>query len=147
MNKTLVVAIAAVLVGGVAVAAYQTTRGDYAEVIEAKPVTRQVDVFAQVVSATPVTQMVTGTREVCEDRQVEYTSNETRDPNKITGTVAGAVVGGAGFLIALPFTLPTGTAGQTAREWVGAPLEYTFNRPLGDFRHCGAERRPCGAGR
>ncbi|PTD95879.1 hypothetical protein C8261_12180 [Pseudothauera lacus] len=59
----------------------------------------------------------------------------------------GAVVGGAGFLIALPFTLPTGTAGQTAREWVGAPLEYTFNRPLGDFRHCGAERRPCGAGR
>lgn len=95
MNKTLVVAIAAVLVGGVAVAAYQTTRGDYAEVIEAKPVTQQVDVFAQVVSATPVTQMVTGTREVCEDRQVEYTSNETRDPNKITGTVAGAVIGGA----------------------------------------------------
>ncbi len=61
--------------------------------------------------------------------------------------IAATVIGTAGFLIALPFTLPTGSAGETAREWIGAPLEYTFNRPLGDFDHCGADRHPCGGGR
>ena len=33
---------------------------------------------------------------------------------------------------------------DTAREWIRDPLEYTFNRPLGDFEHCGADRHPCG---
>lgn len=61
--------------------------------------------------------------------------------------IAATVIGTAGFLIALPFTVPTGSAGETAREWIGAPLEYTFNRPLGDFDHCGADRHPCGGGR
>jgi hypothetical protein len=61
--------------------------------------------------------------------------------------LVGAVIGTAGFIVALPFTLPTGTAGETARAWIGEPLEYTFNRPLGEFDVCGKERRPCGAGR
>lgn len=58
--------------------------------------------------------------------------------------LVGTVLGAAGFVVALPFTLPSGSAAETAREWVGRPFEYTFNRPLGDFGHCGAERRPCG---
>ena len=58
--------------------------------------------------------------------------------------IVGTVLGAAGFVISLPFTLPTGTAGETAREFVGRPFEYTFNRPLGDFEHCGADRHPCG---
>lgn len=59
------------------------------------------------------------------------------------GIIASAV-GAAGFVFSLPFTLPTGTTGDTAYEWVGRPLEYTFNRPLGDFDHCGHDRHPCG---
>ncbi len=61
--------------------------------------------------------------------------------------IAATVIGTAGFLVALPFTVPTGSVGETAREWIGAPLEYTFNRRLGDFDHCGADRHPCGGGR
>lgn len=93
MNKTLVAAIAAVLVGGVAFAAYQTNRGEFAEVVESVPVTQQVQLFADVTNVSPVTETRTGPREVCEERVVEYVS-QARDPNRITGTVAGAVVGG-----------------------------------------------------
>lgn len=93
MNKTLVAAIAAVLVGGVAFAAYQTNRGEYAEVIETVPVTQQVQLFADVTQVDAITETRTGPREVCEERVVEYVS-QAKDPNRITGTVAGAVVGG-----------------------------------------------------
>ena len=61
--------------------------------------------------------------------------------------IAATVIGAAGFVIALPFTLPTGTTGETAREWVARPFEYTFNRPLGEFDSCGRDRHPCGHGR
>ncbi|THF56842.1 hypothetical protein [Pseudothauera rhizosphaerae] len=61
--------------------------------------------------------------------------------------LVGAVIGTAGFIIALPFTIPTGTVGETAREWIGDPLEYTFNRPLGEFERCGADLHPCGSRR
>lgn len=94
MNKTLVAAIAAVLVGGVAFAAYQTNRGEYAEVIESIPVTQQVQLFADVTNVEAITETRSGPREVCEERIVEYTSPAPRDQNRITGTVAGAVVGG-----------------------------------------------------
>lgn len=59
--------------------------------------------------------------------------------------IVATVVGAAGFLLALPFTLPSGSAGETAREWVTEPFEYTFNRPLGSFSQCGADRHPCGS--
>lgn len=59
----------------------------------------------------------------------------------------GSVAGLAAFLVSLPFTAPSGSAPDAARALVGRPLEYTFNRPLGDFRHCGADRHPCGGGR
>jgi len=93
MSKTLVAAIAAVLVGGVAIAAYQTNRGEYAEVIESVPVTQQVQLFADVTQVDAITETRTGPHEVCEERVVEYVS-QPKDPNRITGTVAGAVVGG-----------------------------------------------------
>lgn len=60
------------------------------------------------------------------------------------GAVA-TVIGTAAFVISLPFTLPSGSADEAARELVGKPAEYTFNRPLGDFHRCGADRHPCGA--
>lgn len=58
--------------------------------------------------------------------------------------LVGTVIGAAGFVLSLPFTLPTGSAGNAAHELVRKPFEYTFDRPLGDFDRCGAERVPCG---
>ena len=58
--------------------------------------------------------------------------------------LAATVVGAVGWVVALPFTLPTGQAGETGRQFVGRPFEYTFNRPLGDMDHCGRDAHPCG---
>lgn len=55
----------------------------------------------------------------------------------------GTVLGLAGFIVSLPLTLTTASADSAAREMVGRPFEYTFNRPLGDFNNCGADRHPC----
>lgn len=59
--------------------------------------------------------------------------------------IVGTVLGAAGFIVSLPFTLPTGSTGEAARAMVGNPFEYTFNRPLGDFDNCGRDRHPCGS--
>jgi len=58
--------------------------------------------------------------------------------------LAGTVLGTAVFLVALPFTLPSRNVEDTANAFVARPFEYTFNRPLGDFDHCGATRHVCG---
>ena len=63
-------------------------------------------------------------------------------PLSLVGTVLGTAV----FLVALPFTLPSGSVEKTANALVADPFEYTFNRPLGDFDHCGATRHHCGGG-
>lgn len=62
-------------------------------------------------------------------------------PLGIASTVLGTVI----TLVTLPFTLPTGSAGDAARVMILEPAEYTFNRRLGDFHHCGEDRHPCGA--
>ena len=59
-------------------------------------------------------------------------------------SLAGSIVGAAVFLVTLPFTLVTMSTGDAAKVLLADPLEYTFNRPLGDFEHCGAQRHPCG---
>lgn len=48
------------------------------------------------------------------------------------GLVA-TVVGTALTIVALPFTIPTGSVGDSAREMIVKPAEYTFKRPLGQF--------------
>ena len=58
--------------------------------------------------------------------------------------LAATVIGTVLTVVALPFTLPGGNAGDSARELIVRPAEYTFNRPLGDFHRCGADRHPCG---
>jgi len=62
-------------------------------------------------------------------------------PVALVGTVFGAAI----FVLSLPFTLPTRSADEAASALVASPFEYTFNRPLGDFDHCGATRHACGA--
>lgn len=124
-NNTLAIALASLLVGGVAVAAFQNNRdqqpnysaqsqlqpgplddvqGDngipaggrveYAQVIDARPITEKEKLYATVIGSEPVRETVTSSnpREVCNDVVVQERLPE-RDGN-VGGTVAGAVIGG-----------------------------------------------------
>lgn len=46
------------------------------------------------------------------------------------------VLGVFTFVVALPFTLPTGSADSAANALVKAPTTFTFKRPLGRFVSC-----------
>jgi hypothetical protein len=48
------------------------------------------------------------------------------------GLVA-TVLGTALTVVALPFTIPSGSVEASARELIVKPAAYTFKRPLGDF--------------
>jgi hypothetical protein len=48
------------------------------------------------------------------------------------GLVA-TVLGAALTVVALPFTIPSGSVEASARELIVTPAKYTFKRPLGDF--------------
>jgi hypothetical protein len=43
------------------------------------------------------------------------------------------VAGFAAFVVALPFTIPSGSVNWSAEELVKKPIRYTFKRPLGEF--------------
>jgi len=58
--------------------------------------------------------------------------------------LAATVIGTVLTVVALPFTLPSGSVESSARELIVKPAEYTFNRSLGEFHRCGADRHPCG---
>jgi uncharacterized protein YcfJ len=116
-NNTLAIALASLLVGGVAVAAFQNNRDDnsgvaldnqtmldsaipsegrleYAQVVGVDPVMEQQELFATVIGSEAVRETTTSSspRQVCEDRVVQDRLPE-RDGN-VGGTVAGAVIGG-----------------------------------------------------
>lgn len=46
------------------------------------------------------------------------------------------VVGTAVFVVALPFTVPSGSVAAAAEELVKKPARYTFRRPLGVLEYC-----------
>ncbi len=48
------------------------------------------------------------------------------------GLVA-VVLGTAAFIVALPFSVPSGSVETTARTLVAEPFKYTFARPIGEF--------------
>ncbi|MDQ2702386.1 MAG: glycine zipper 2TM domain-containing protein [Pseudomonadota bacterium] len=100
-NNTLAIALAALLVGGVAVAAFNNNRDgfgpgglEYATVLDVEPVTEKQELYAQVLGSEPVRETSTTTtpREVCNDVVVSERMPE-RDGN-VGGTVAGAIIGG-----------------------------------------------------
>lgn len=121
-NNTLAIALASLLVGGVAVAAFQNNTRDespvlseqdealfegedaipvsgrleYADVIDVHAITESQELYATVLGSEPVRETSTSTtpREVCQDVAVQYQA-PVRDPNRIAGTGIGAVVGGA----------------------------------------------------
>ncbi|NLC59809.1 MAG: glycine zipper 2TM domain-containing protein [Gammaproteobacteria bacterium] len=124
-NNTLAIALASLLVGGVAVAAFQNNtrdevrplgqdadvaadvaadadaipvpgRVEYADVIDVQEITEDQDFYAQVLGVEPVSETTTTST----PRQVcedvaVQYQAPTRDPNRIAGTTIGAVVGGA----------------------------------------------------
>jgi len=47
--------------------------------------------------------------------------------------LATTIVGTALTIIALPFTLPSGSVNESAQAMIVKPAEYTFKRPLGQF--------------
>jgi hypothetical protein len=47
--------------------------------------------------------------------------------------LVGTVLGTALFIVALPFSIPSGSVKMTARKLIVAPFKYTFTRPLGEF--------------
>ncbi len=50
-------------------------------------------------------------------------------PLGLVATVVGTVL----TVVALPFTIPSGSVESSARELILRPADYTFRRPLGDF--------------
>lgn len=46
----------------------------------------------------------------------------------------GVVLGCAAFVVALPFTVPSGSVDAAAEQLVKQPIRYTFKRPLGELR-------------
>lgn len=50
-------------------------------------------------------------------------------PLGLAATAVGAVL----TIVAMPFTIPSGSVKASARELIVKPAEYTFKRPLGDF--------------
>lgn len=50
-------------------------------------------------------------------------------PLGLATTVVGAVL----TVVALPFTIPSGSVKESAEMMIVNPAEYTFKRPLGEF--------------
>ena len=48
--------------------------------------------------------------------------------------IVATVIGSAVFFVSLPFTIPSGSVNHTGNVIVGEPFNFTFKRPLGDFR-------------
>ena len=55
---------------------------------------------------------------------------------------AGHGCGSVTFVVSLPFTVSSGSVGDTACELVKSPLTYTFTRPLGELE---GQADPCRA--
>lgn len=108
-SNTLAIALAALLVGGVAVGAYHNSRDkdpagadlseeggrlEYAQVVAVDPIVEKEELYATVIGSEAVRETTTSTspRQVCEDVVVQDRLPE-RDGN-VGGTVAGAVIGG-----------------------------------------------------
>ena len=91
-NKPLIIGLAAVLVAGGAVAAFDGLRGEHAEVVAVEPVFESREAFADVLSSTPVRDVVSVPRRICNDVAVQRRLPE-RDGNA-GGAIAGALIGG-----------------------------------------------------
>jgi hypothetical protein len=58
-------------------------------------------------------------------------------PLGLVATVVGTVL----TVVALPFTIPSGSVEASAQHLIVRPAEYTFTRPLGDFSDRSTDER------
>jgi hypothetical protein len=61
--------------------------------------------------------------------------------------LAATVIGSVLTVVALPFTIPSGSVETSAHELIVRPAEYTFKRPLGDFSGDSGSDNGSGSGR
>jgi hypothetical protein len=57
--------------------------------------------------------------------------------------LVGTIIGAAAFVVALPFTIPSGTTDRAAEALVAKPARYTFKRPIGQMDGCEALPESC----
>jgi hypothetical protein len=57
--------------------------------------------------------------------------------------LVGTIIGAATFVVALPFTIPSGTTDRAAEALVAKPARYTFKRPIGQMDGCEALPESC----
>jgi hypothetical protein len=77
---------------------------------------------------------------VCAAAQTDGTASGDKATDMVVDVVvmrplglAATIVGTVLTVVALPFTIPSGSVEASARELIVKPAEYTFQRPLGDF--------------
>lgn len=77
---------------------------------------------------------------VCAAAQTDGTTSGDKATDMVVDVVvmrplglAATIVGTVLTVVALPFTIPSGSVEASARELIVKPAEYTFQRPLGDF--------------
>lgn len=51
-------------------------------------------------------------------------------------SLVGAAVGAAVWIVSLPFSVPSNSAGAAFEALVETPVNYTFGRPLGNISSC-----------
>jgi hypothetical protein len=75
----------------------------------------------------------------------EPTTNEVLADALVARPVGlvGAVIGAVAWVVALPFTLPSGSTDQATEALVNNPLRYTFRRPIGQMDGCVALPQTC----
>ena len=50
-------------------------------------------------------------------------------PVSLVATVVGTLI----FVVALPFSIPSGSVESTAKKLIVEPFQFTFARPIGEF--------------
>lgn len=56
--------------------------------------------------------------------------------------IVSTIIGGALFLVALPFAATSNTVKETAEVLIDEPLRFSFRRPVGDLSVGAGPRRP-----
>jgi len=86
--------------------------------------------------ATPLSAAAQPDESVTGDRAADMVIDAViMRPLGLVATVLGAAL----TVVALPFTIPSGSVDASARELIVRPAEYTFKRPLGDFSDSGED--------
>lgn len=81
-------------------------------------------IFALITSAVPVMAGEIDEADIIADALVVR-------PVSFAAMLVGSVI----FVVALPFSIPSGSVGTVGQEIVVSPAKYTFVRPMGDFNY------------